>query len=237
MKTQPDEVTCGPTSLHAIYQYYGDSVALEEVIEEVKQLETGGTIAVFLGEHALARGYEATLYVYNLDVFDPTWFHPRHFSSEELIVKLEAQMHYKAADKRIRTACRAYCDFLKAGGIIQTKDLTVTLLQQYFNQDVPILAGLNCTYLYQCARELILPDGNSIMDDVRGTLLGHFVVLAGYDETHRHVVVADPHMNPLSHDNYYRVSSNRLIHSILLGTVTHDANLLIIRPKSVEKVI
>lgn len=46
------------------------------------------------------------------------------------------------------------------------------------------------------------------------------------------MIVADPHReNPLSHDNYYKVSSNRLINAIMLGVLTYDANLLVIQPK------
>ena len=74
MQTQPDDVTCGPTCLQALYNYYGDGIPLKEVIQEVKQLKLGGTLAVMLGNHALKRGYKARIYTYNLTVFDPTWF-------------------------------------------------------------------------------------------------------------------------------------------------------------------
>ena len=59
MQTQPDDVTCGPTCLTALYNYYGDDIPLKEVIQEVKQLKLGGTLAVMLGNHALKRGYSA----------------------------------------------------------------------------------------------------------------------------------------------------------------------------------
>ena len=60
---QPDEVTCGPTCLHGIYRYYGDDVSLEEVIAGVDMLGgTGGTLDVFLANHALARGFRVTLF-------------------------------------------------------------------------------------------------------------------------------------------------------------------------------
>lgn len=71
---QPDETSCGPTCLHSIYNYYGDSIDLHSVISEVKELDAGGTLAVFLGCHALKRGYKASIYTLNLHVFDPTWF-------------------------------------------------------------------------------------------------------------------------------------------------------------------
>ena len=74
IQAQPDEVTCGPTCLQALYQYYNDPVPLKDVIREVKQLKNGGTMAVMLGNHALQRGFKAHIYTYNLNVFDPSWF-------------------------------------------------------------------------------------------------------------------------------------------------------------------
>jgi hypothetical protein len=40
---QPDETTCGPTCLHAIYRFFGDDAALSVVIERMWRLEHGGT--------------------------------------------------------------------------------------------------------------------------------------------------------------------------------------------------
>ena len=125
----------------------------------------------------------------------------------------------------------AYVNFLEAGGDIKFKDLTIQLLKKYFEQKIPIIAGLSATYLYGTKREYTL-DEQSIYDDIKGEPCGHFVVLCGYDDTKRHVVVADPHReNPISYNNYYKVSINKLINAILLGVITSDANLLIIQPK------
>ncbi len=54
---QPDDLTCGPTCLQAVYGYYGDPLSIERVIAEVERLENRGTLAVLLGCHALRRGY------------------------------------------------------------------------------------------------------------------------------------------------------------------------------------
>jgi hypothetical protein len=70
---QPDDSTCGPTALHAVYASFGLDLPLEQVIDEVHFLEDGGTLAVFLGIHALKRGFHARIHSYNLRVFDPTW--------------------------------------------------------------------------------------------------------------------------------------------------------------------
>ena len=71
---QPDDTTCGPTCLDAIYRYFGDPLPLEQVIAEVPHLKEGGTLAVWLACHALHRGYSAKIFTYNLQMFDPTWF-------------------------------------------------------------------------------------------------------------------------------------------------------------------
>ena len=52
---QPDDVTCGATCLHAVYRYFGDSFALDDLMAEVPTLEQGGTLGVLLANHALLR--------------------------------------------------------------------------------------------------------------------------------------------------------------------------------------
>src|SRR6476469_8775578 len=53
---QPDETTCGPTCLHALYAYFGEREPLATVIDRMWRLEHGGTYAVFLGCDALRKG-------------------------------------------------------------------------------------------------------------------------------------------------------------------------------------
>jgi Peptidase_C39 like family len=224
---QPDDVTCGPTSLHAVYNYYRDYISLEEVIAQVSYLESGGTLAVMLAIHALKRGYKAKIYTYNLNVFDPSWFYDVNV---DLAQKLHDQLRYKH-DQKLHFATGAYLEFLSLGGQLCFEDLSPAFLKRHFKKNIPILTGLSATYLYQCAREYVNPDNEIFYDDVKGHPSGHFVVLAGYDEAKKYVVVADPYAeNLVSGDNYYSVKVGRLINSIMLGILTYDANLLVIQP-------
>lgn len=228
MLPQPDDVTCGPTSLHAVYQFYGEKLKLDKIIKEVKYLEEGGTLAVMLANHALARGYDAEIFVYNLHIFDPSWFKDKNTNIKE---KLQLQMKYKKS-KKLKFASEAYIHYLELGGKISFHDLNVKFLRSFFEKGKPVLTGLNATYLYNCSREYTDENDHSVYDDVKGDLIGHFVVLCGYDEEKKHVIVADPYKeNPVSHDNYYSVRIGRLINSIMLGIASYDANLLIITPR------
>jgi hypothetical protein len=68
-------------------------------------------------------------------------------------------------------------------------------------------------------------------DDIRGDVEGHFVVLSGYDQVTHRVLIADPYsQNPMAGGNNYETDLDRVIGAILLGVITHDANLLIIEP-------
>ena len=222
---QPDNTTCGPTCLHALYRHHGDDLPLDQVIDEVPKLEEGGTLAVLMGCHALRRGYQAHITTANLQVFDPTWFQP---GAPPLDYRLRRQMEFKTSPK-LQLASQAYLDFLELGGTIGMEDLTSSLIRRYLRRNVPILTGLSATYLYRCALEW---GPNCDLDDVRGVPAGHFVVLCGYDRKHRQVLVADPfRAHPFGPDHYYQVNANRVIRAILLGVLTYDANVLIVQPR------
>jgi hypothetical protein len=227
IQTQPDDLTCGPTCLQAVYNYFGDKISLDKVIGQVKQLKGGGTLAVLLGCHALRRGYRAKLYTFDLQVFDPTWFRSNAPALEE---RLSSQMQVKKNPK-IRMASKAYLEFLRLGGKICFEDLTGTLIRGLLKRSIPILTGLSATFLYRTARELEV--GHTMLyDDIKGEPVGHFVVLCGYNVQDRTAIVADPLLpNPISESQIYTVSLNRLICAIMLGILTYDANLLIITPK------
>lgn len=219
---QPNDTTCGPTCLHAVYRYFGEDIELQRVIDEVPPLPGGGTLAVWLANHALQRGYEATIFTYNLQLFDPSWFEDPATLPDNLRAQVAAKNEPKLA-----LATEPYLQFLERGGRVYLGDKTSSLIRRFLKRGFPILTGLSATYLYRCAREL-----DDKYDAVRGFPSGHFVVLSGYDRTTREVMVADPlHDNPFFGQQYYNVNVERLVSAILLGIVTYDANLLVLHPK------
>ncbi len=222
---QPDDSTCGPTCLQAVYRFHGDRVHLAGLIAAISPLATGGHLAVQLACHALKSGYDATIYTYNLRLFDPTWFAP---GAVDIVARLRAQAKVKKS-RRIKSATRHYVEFLKLGGELRYEDLTEELIIGYLEDGLPVLTGLSATYLYGCSREV--GDDHLSYDDVRGVPIGHFVVLYGHDRRKRAILIADPLRNiPGFRSRYYALPSNRVIAAILLGDLTWDANLLILKP-------
>ncbi len=222
---QPDETTCGPTCLHAIYNFFDNDEPLPGVIERMWKLEHGGTYAVYLACDALRNGYRARIYTYNLTVFDPTWFTT---PGVDLVDKLKRQRDLKD-ERRGQHAIDGYLEFLALGGRLRFANLSELLIHRILGRQLPILAGLSATYLYRSEREL--PDGT--LDDVRGHPVGHFVVIAGWDARSRRVMVVDPYEpNPWGPSHEYWIDVDRVVAAILLGIVTHDANLLVVYPKA-----
>jgi hypothetical protein len=165
-----------------MYSYWGKTEPLQGVIERTRTLESGvGTFAVFLGCDALVNGFGATIYTYNLTVFDPTWF----AAGVDITERLQKQWHLKP-DSRPRHATQGYLEFLRLGGRLRLTDLSQPLIHGLLRRQLPILTGLSSTFLYRAPREYGPGD---TPDDLRGFPAGHFVVIADYDREQRQVLV------------------------------------------------
>jgi hypothetical protein len=221
IERQPTDSTCGPTCLHAVYRYYGETISLDEVVRQVVPLSTGGTLGVHLGNHARARGYRATIFSCNLQLFDPSWFR----EGEDLRARLAEQARVKE-DRKLREATLAHLEFMEAGGSVFFGEITPDKLHDYLVRGVPLLTGLSATYLYGQPREI-----DDEPDSVRGHPVGHFVVLCGAEPERGRVLIADPLEDaPNNRSHLYWVETDRLMASILLGVLTYDASVLVIEP-------
>ena len=222
---QPDDVTCGPTCLMQLYSYYQDFRSFDDIHGATPTNPEGGTLAVFLGLTALRHGYRATLYSWDLRVFDPSWFDlPQRALAAKL---LERIAHVESP--QVKRAATAWHQFIEEGGRIEFAELSPELIVDALDRGHPILSGLSATWLYRQTRER--PTDNE-WDDIQGEPAGHFVVICGYTGGGRRFMVRDPSSHvPFSNNGRYVVPAQRLINAILLGDVTQDAVLLEIWPR------
>lgn len=61
MHSQPDDELCGPTSLYAIYRYYGHDITHDAVFLEEERSMSGGTLSPMLGIHASPQGFDVVI--------------------------------------------------------------------------------------------------------------------------------------------------------------------------------
>lgn len=224
---QPTEDSCGPTCLHAIYEFHDIHIDLSSLVKNTPRLSRGGMLGVHLGLEALKDGFDVSIYSYNLKLFDPSW---KTLSSSQISDKLQKQAEAKEKD-RLKAATKAYRKFLALGGLIQWEELSSSLIEKLIDANTPLIAGLSATYLYQAQREYFDHDkGKDIDDDILGYSCGHFVIISGY--TKGEFVIHDPYIpNPFTSTNTYTINKDRVINAILLGILTYDANLIIVKPK------
>lgn len=221
---QPDDESCGITCLKSIYDYFEYPASLDRLKREIEHWHTGGTVAVNLARNALAHGFGAEIYTYNIKIFDPTW---KALDAKALSAKLR-QRQRKIRSKKQKKVIGFYLDFLKKGGILRFDDLDEELLNRLFKNHKPIICGLSATYLYEHMRETSDNEEN----DIIGQPVGHFVVVSGWDSASRSVTIQDPlRKNPLSETGTYRLSFTKFSNAVMLGILTYDENLLVIAKK------
>lgn len=218
---QPDDESCGITCLKAIYEYYAHPTSLDTLKHEIEHWRTGGTVAVNLARHALAHGYDAEIYTYNLKIFDPTW---KDLPPRELSHKLRLRQRKVRGEKQ-KDVIRFYLDFIRKGGMVRFDDLDEELMGRLFARRTPVICGVSATYLYQQPRET----HDNVENDVTGHPVGHFVVVSEWDARERMVTIHDPlRKNPYSETGTYRLPFVKFSNAVMLGILTYDENLLAI---------
>ena len=221
---QPDDSTCGPTCLHAIYRYFGDSIDLDTVIRQTSFLEEGGTLAVLLGCHALQRGYAAHIYTFNLNAFDPSWFQLNGAPARQEILSSSAEA-IPAGEPGAQPVRDDICgdepydnEYLIERLTAQMAVKSAKKLHRASKAYIEFLRRGGRLYMHDLTGELIrrylvrdvpvLAGLSSTYlywhareygpkcdsDDIRGLPAGHFVVLCGYDPFRQLVRIADPYL-------------------------------------------
>ena len=175
IQPQPNDSSCGPTCLSAVYQYWSDPVEIQCLLNEIRQLSSGGTLAVQLGCHALSRGYHAMTTTYKLQIFDPTWFKSAGGLGDSLQISDKLIKQFEIKSKRphvnhasLKIATDSYVNFQKMGGRLRMIPLNEQLIQDAIAVGIPVLCGLSATYLYQKSRERSdadVTDGLTSVDD------------------------------------------------------------------------
>ena len=136
-------------------------------------------------------------------------------------------MRYKTNEK-LQTASRGYLEFLALGGQLRFTDLTRRLIREYLGRSIPILTGLSATYLYRSMREYgperrarryprraRRPFRRALRIRIRPSARCWSPIPCCRTRSPTRITM--------------KIDVDRVICAILLGILTYDANLLIIR--------
>ncbi|ETO93918.1 C39 family peptidase [Legionella oakridgensis] len=144
--------------------------------------------------------------------------------------KLYEQLNH-ASHQKMHLTTQAYLQFLDLGGRIHFSEMNFDLIRQQVDQNTPLISGLSATYLYQTMRDYTNKEDRVVYDEWLGAPSGHFVVIRGYEANPNTLHIADPYSpHPLSREHYYSISFSHWLHAFLLGIMTYDAELLVIKP-------
>ena len=224
---QPDAESCGLACLKGVYESFGAPCSWSDLRCTVRSVPSGGTIAQYLGLHAIDQGCSAEILTVDVRLYDPTWFE-RELKDLGRILVLAAG---DATNPKIREALIATRRFLDRSGIVRFGELTRQKLLDYLNDSWALIAGISVTFLERQRRE-----GATESHPERGVPVGHFVVVRQFDVDTDMITLLDP-LNRGAHGKTVQISFDRFLHAWLLGALTRDATLLAIRRPDVEEFV
>lgn len=197
--------SCGPSSVQQVLYYYGIKKDLKEIMENMKLFDKGGTSDDgALGDYMLKQGFNVRIYTIDTKKFDPSW---SKLGRKELLKKLKKSKDVSRGFKKY--AYEVLIDFLKHGGKIEFKPISLAMIKKYLDRGIPLLAGVDDSLLYGVKRSR----KTFYDDDIKGKVWGHELVLAGYKKDK--LLVVDPaDTNPFTKSGKYFLNANDLLANI-----------------------
>ncbi len=219
---QPDNITCGPTSLRMVLKHYGKNLSHQEMMKHFTIFPGIGVLDPHIAMAAMDLGFKVKTISFNYRVIHPSW---ENLPPDKLLQKLQIYLP-QITNYKDSVSAAGYIQYLERGGTIEFHPLSRKLIVQYLRKGIPVIAALDMEYLYK---------GTVDWSEFKPEHATHFVVICGYNAAKDEFKVADPwHSIPIPNTKgFYPVSADRLFTAILLGFQVNDADLIIIeKPES-----
>src|SRR6185312_12938489 len=95
MKIKQGTSECMQTSAAQLISFFDSNITVDEILQNVPvYVENGekiGTAPEHLGAYLLSKGYKVTFYIFDVELFDPTW---ASLSPQEVLEALRARQAY-----------------------------------------------------------------------------------------------------------------------------------------------
>ena len=199
--------TCGPVCLLNIYDHFGKSVPLSQILQELHVEDSESTYTPQLAKNCIVHGLETVMLTSNSFSVAPNW---KGKTKEEIIVLLKTWVTQNAGDAWLKETLFLLF-YLEAGGNLDIVDLSTAIVDDYLDKGYILLAALEESWLWE-KRKL---EGKAEYDDIKGHTRGHFVVVYGKEGDE--YLVSDPYSTTIpNREGLYKISKQKLFIATLI---------------------
>lgn len=217
---------CAQTSAVQLLNYYGINKTLNEVRKEVPvYIKDGvplGSSVGHIATYLLQQGFEATMHIVELEIFDQTW---RAATSDELIELLNNRKkfakHHRYDTETMEVIFDGYVSFLTHGGKIVFPVIDEQYLVKLLKEG-PIYGVLSWNFLNAAAKVRFDKEKNdSEKDAIEGHPATHALIISGYRDGK--FLLTDP---DYMYGGERWVESGLLVGSIYLAQTDFDSMVI-----------
>lgn len=198
------KMMCGPYALKQIFAYYGDDIDIKEIIKKTKARIDYGLWLSSIISLAKERNYKINFHTNSLKALDFSW---ERLSSKKIVQKLKRRLKSK---KKQVVNYKGFIEYFSKGGKVDFRPITKELVKKYLDKKIPVLISVNSTYFYKRKRKY-----KDKFDDIKGSEVGHFLVIAGYDKNRFYVV--DPNFTAPKNGKYWVKQDYLIVSTLILG--------------------
>ncbi len=194
---QPTGLSCGQTALSMLLSHYGIEMSPADILKTMPGLVTDdgsewGTVAPQLAHFCITQGFKATVHTFDCRIIDLSW---SEFSAAEILKRLKrtqsTRMILTLGKKVTQRFIKAYLDFLDAKGTLKIAPFVTEKLLDSLLKRGPFVTTVCMGAFYGKGRVRKTGELKGVLDDLKGTVGTHFVVVYGKNAQGKYLI-ADP---------------------------------------------
>lgn len=223
--SQHNQITafnCIPACLQQVFSYYNRQLTQEDITRGLEYPKRGMSLPA-AASFAQQQGFGTAIVTNNIQIFDPVWFSS---ASKELTENLKKRR--KFVDEYNQSLIDDLIEYLDLNGRIDFSTICDDLIRKYLSQDIPIIMELASTFLYKKSKST---EPGTFNDPIKGTVEGHGIVIAGFDQEKFKIIDPDTRNNPYDDSGIYWISSKDLLMSF---AILEGKSLLLIGKDSIR---
>lgn len=220
---------CAQTAAAQTLSFFEPSITADQIVAAVpvyinERGEKVGTSPGHLAAYIANKGYTATAYIFDTELFDRSW---QGMESAQVVQSLRRRQQHIPANAWLAKYHQVLVDgweqFQQAGGRFEFPMLSVSLLRQLLDGG-PLLTNVNSTYFNGGPKRRYDIAADAFVDDVIGGVsLTHTMTCAGYKDGKFLIIDPDP---PEGTAQHRWENSDHVIASIMAAQ-TESINLLV----------